>query len=182
LFAPIDAEMYGLRVPSPLDARSIPTPHLLRRSKSLLRVIRRAIRIGTLNGSSAAAIRLVSALEDFFLRVDDAYERTPSLEPLSRMTFETLRDGRSVALSALQEIGLAVPEVRASPIRDAERVVLSETTRAMRLLRDRLIASTGDRTSAYARSISVSASAAGCDSSPVPFDDHDDIDRRTVHV
>jgi hypothetical protein len=176
-FAPIDADMYGLRLPGPYKARAIPTPHLLRRPKPFLRALRRVLRIADMTGSTAAATRLVGALEDFFSRADRVI-----VDPLAPMAFGTLRDARAAALAALQELGFAVPEVRAGPVRAAEAAVIAETTRTMRSLRDRLIASSGDRNAAFARSVAVAAEAAGCDARPLPFDDFSDIAQRTVHV
>jgi hypothetical protein len=175
-FAPVDAEMYGLRLPGPYQARSIPTPHLLRRPRALVRAVQRVVRLAAKNGSAAASTRLVGALEDFFTRVDNAMANP--VDALSHMTFGTLRDGRAAALAALQELGFAVPEVRAGPVRAAERAVVAETTRAMRLLRDHWTA----KPSPLAKGVAVAAEAAGCDARPVPYDDFSEVDRRLVHA
>lgn len=174
-FAPVDAEMYGLRLPGPYQAHSIPTPHLLKRPAPFIRAIKRIVRLGAMNGSVAATTRLVGALEDFFTRSDNAMVRP--LDPLSHMTFGTLRDGRATALAALQELGLSVPEVRAGAVRSAERAVVVETTRTMRLLRDHWT----KVASPYTRGVAVAAEAAGCDARPVPFDDFTDIAQRAVY-
>jgi len=176
MFAPVDAEMYGLRLPDPYRANKIPTPHLLKRPDEFVRVVKRVVRIAMMNGSAAAATRLVGALEDFFTRADPS--KTNSL---SHMTFGTLRDVRAVAMAALQEIGFTVPEVRSRPVREAEKAVVSETTRTMRILRDHLIAMAGDKDVAFSQSIAVASREAGCDSVPVPFDDLSDVDMRIVH-
>lgn len=181
MFAPVDAEMYGLRLPDPYRARNIPTPYLLKRPDRFVRAIKRVIRIATLNGSAAAATRLVGALEDFFTRADNEMTLSSKNNPLSHMTFGTLRDVRAVALAALQEIGFTVPEVRSRAVREAEKAVVSETTRTMRLLRDHLIALAGDKDVAFSQSIAVASREAGCDSVPVPFDDFSDVAMRTVH-
>lgn len=174
-FAPIDAEMYGLRLPNPYQAKNVPTPHLLKRPRPFVKAIHRATRLGAKNGSAAASTRLVGALEDFFTRVDNAMALPLPADPLAHMTFGTLRDGRAAALSALQELGFSVPEVNAKPLRAAERAVVAETTRAMRLLRDHYL-----KKRPGSPWVAVAAEAAGCDARPVPFDDFSDVAQRSV--
>jgi hypothetical protein len=107
------------------------------------------------------------------------------------MAFGTLSDDRAIALAALQELGLTVPEVggAARAVRRAERLVAAETTRCMRELRERLVRAAHDldplgaKGSASGRiaRIMVAAQEAGCDAAPAPYDDRTDVDRRLVH-
>lgn len=184
-YAPVDSEMYGLRVPHAMHTRDMPTPHLDQRPPAFVRLLRRVLTLGSVNGSIAAGTRLVAALEDFFTRIDNlskSIEKSGSdrLEPLSRMTFGMLSDGRAASLCALQELELAVPRSSLSIILRTKRWILHQTSLEMRNLRDNLIRQSRSRTSAYAHGIMISSEESGCDRRPIPYT-HSFINEHTIY-
>ena len=135
-FAPIDSELYTLRVPlSPelvLQRRPRQALKHLASHGDLIDRVLRAARLGARNGNSGSGSRALASLEDFFARYHRALvSRDPAL---ASRTLETLRDTRVVALNALTDLTMTVPLALGGPIEAAIERARSETLRCMSAL------------------------------------------------
>jgi hypothetical protein len=135
-FAPIDSELYTLRVPlSPelvLQRRPRQALKHLALHGDLIDRVLRAARLGARNGNSGSGSRALASLEDFFARYHRALvSRDPAL---ASRTLETLRDTRVVALNALTDLTMTVPLALGGPIEAAIERARSETLRCMGVL------------------------------------------------
>ena len=139
-FAPVDPTLYSLRTIHP-DEIDLKDPdgiartfrHLsFRRGGKLLEKVRRASLMGARNGNKASGTKALATLEDFFNR----YHRALASEDpdLAKRTLEVLRDTRSVALNAIEDLSFTVPLALARPIRQASESVRSETLECMSTL------------------------------------------------
>lgn len=167
-FAPIDRELYTLRVPeirgrgwidssNDRAARS-ELRNLALRSRNLINVVRKAARLGARNGNTASGVKAMSALEDFFSRYHRAIL---SGDPeYAARTLEVLRDTRVVALNALNDVSLTVPQLLGGRALHAIDLTRDETLRCMSTLVARHAASGSPDM----------AAAAGQWSSPSPHD------------
>jgi hypothetical protein len=141
-FAPLDAQLYTLRVPDVATSRAawIDAPeaaargqlrHLALRGR-LMGVVRRAARLGARNGNSTSGVRAMAALEDFFSRYHRALLSSDA--EYAARTLGTLRDTRAVALNALHDISLSVPIDLGERVLMATDAAREETLRCMSTL------------------------------------------------
>jgi hypothetical protein len=155
-FAPVDPELYPLRMPSAFALESDRHPRRLlknlafRSGGGLLRQVRRAARLGSRNGNRGSGARALVALEDFFVRHHHAM--LSSDPDLVVRSLETMRDDRTTALNALQDLTMTLPY--AEPVRRACEAAREETQRCMAALADR-----HDRHPSGSPSLSAAAAA-----------------------
>ena len=139
-FAPVDPSLYTLRtIPTDaidlkdVDGLSRALRHLsLRNGGKLLDKVRKASIVGSRNGNRGSGTKALVTLEDFFNR----YHRALASEDpdLARRTLEVLRDTRTVALNAIEDLTFTVPLALSKPIREASESVRAETLECMSTL------------------------------------------------
>jgi hypothetical protein len=150
-FAPLDPELYTLRVPYTPQAKAAwiassddgaarsQLRNLSLRSRGLLVAVRKAARLGSRNGNSASGVRAMAALEDFFSRYHRAVLSSDA--DFAARTLDTLRDTRVVALNALNDVFLTVPAPLGGRVLRAMDTARDETLRCMSTLVSRHAAS-----------------------------------------
>lgn len=139
-FAPIDPSLYTLRTvpPEEIDLKDVDSlrnhfRHLaLRNDGKLLDKVRKASLVGARNGNRGSGTKALVSLEDFFNRYHRALA---SKDPeLAKRTLEVLRDTRTVALNAVEDLSFTVPLALSKSIREASESVRAETLECMSTL------------------------------------------------
>jgi hypothetical protein len=104
----------------------------LRKGGSLAEKVHRAAVLGSRNGNSGSGTKAIVTLEDFFNRYHRAL--VSSDPDLAKRTLEVLRDTRTIALNAIEDLAFTVPISLSKPIRIASEAARSETLECMSTL------------------------------------------------